>query len=368
MHFSNHLGNVLVTVSDRKRAEGTEGSTASGYRAEVLFASDYYPFGMQMPGREFSLEEYRYGYQGSEKDNELAGEGNMYTTHFRALDTRIGRWLSVDPKVSELPWQSSYCSMDNNPLFYNDPVGDKVIYGRGDVDKKTKRRIKKQVKARIKSDLRFADQHKRYRGDRENDIIYSDKTNFIEADGKRTNISAETVFEAQQVTNVRQGGSTDLHVAWNTNTLTLPKEISFDTHATSIENGRSFDRLWSNLNSTSLLQDAITWLISDEDRILTLTANSVSRENSAHYYVPTDVNHIGGPGKGGTWDSIQQLREARIRIVLNHFRSSPMITRNDFKRIKIGVEKNQIASNVSFSGGIRSSENRIKRKTKKRTF
>jgi hypothetical protein len=54
MHLSNHLGNVLVTVSDRKLAEGTEGSTATGYRAEVLFASDYYPFGMQMPGREFS--------------------------------------------------------------------------------------------------------------------------------------------------------------------------------------------------------------------------------------------------------------------------------------------------------------------------
>jgi RHS repeat-associated protein len=126
--LSNHLGNVLVTVSDRKLAEGTEGSTASGYRAEVLFASDYYPFGMQMPGREYSAEEYRYGYQGSEKDNEIAGEGNMYTTHFRALDTRIGRWLSVDPKASKNTWQSPYSSMDNNPVRNIDPFGDIVEY------------------------------------------------------------------------------------------------------------------------------------------------------------------------------------------------------------------------------------------------
>jgi RHS repeat-associated protein len=119
--LSNHLGNVLVTVSDRKLAEGTEGSTATGYRAEVLFASDYYPFGMQMPGRQFSAEEYRYGYQGSEKDNEIAGEGNMYTTHFRALDTRIGRWLSIDPAEYI---GSPYSSMANNPILMNDMLGD----------------------------------------------------------------------------------------------------------------------------------------------------------------------------------------------------------------------------------------------------
>jgi RHS repeat-associated protein len=122
--LSNHLGNVLVTVSDRKLVEGTTGSSATGFRAEVLFASDYYPFGMQMPGREFSQEEYRYGYQGSEKDNELAGEGNMYTTHFRALDTRIGRWLSVDPVTH--PFQSPFAAMNNSPIRYNDILGDEV--------------------------------------------------------------------------------------------------------------------------------------------------------------------------------------------------------------------------------------------------
>jgi len=67
---------------------------------------------------------YRYGYQGSEKDNEVKGEGNSYTTHFRQLDPRLGRWLTIDPKASSLPWQSPYCSMDNNPILLNDVLGD----------------------------------------------------------------------------------------------------------------------------------------------------------------------------------------------------------------------------------------------------
>ena len=69
---------------------------------------------------------YRYGYQGSESDNEVKGQGNSYTTYFRSLDPRLGRWLSIDPKASSLPWQSPYCSMDNNPIWFNDPMGDKV--------------------------------------------------------------------------------------------------------------------------------------------------------------------------------------------------------------------------------------------------
>jgi hypothetical protein len=32
------------------------------YKADVLTANDYYPFGMQMPGRKFSISSsYRYG-------------------------------------------------------------------------------------------------------------------------------------------------------------------------------------------------------------------------------------------------------------------------------------------------------------------
>lgn len=85
---------------------------------------DYYPGGSILPGRSFSSNNYRFGYQGSEKEDELSGLGNIYTTHFRQLDTRLLRWWSVDPKASEMPWQSSYLSMDGNPVMLNDPMGD----------------------------------------------------------------------------------------------------------------------------------------------------------------------------------------------------------------------------------------------------
>ena len=65
--------------------------------------------------------DYRYGYQGSEMDNEVKGEGNSYTTEFRQLDPRLGRWLSTDPVLH--PNQSPYCSMDNQPIIMRDPFG-----------------------------------------------------------------------------------------------------------------------------------------------------------------------------------------------------------------------------------------------------
>ena len=64
---------------------------------------------------------YRYGYQGSEKDDKIKGEGNSYTTEFRQYDPRIGRWLSFDPVFK--PHESPYAWNTNNPLSYNDPLG-----------------------------------------------------------------------------------------------------------------------------------------------------------------------------------------------------------------------------------------------------
>ena len=74
-----------------------------------------------MAGRGFSGS-YRFGYQGSEKDNEVSGDGNSYTTEFRQLDPRLGRWFSVDPVFQ--PWQSPYTSMDNNPIGKTDRLGN----------------------------------------------------------------------------------------------------------------------------------------------------------------------------------------------------------------------------------------------------
>jgi len=51
--LSNHLGNVLATVSDKKLGHTPDGTNIDYYSADVMTVSDYYPFGMLMPGRQF---------------------------------------------------------------------------------------------------------------------------------------------------------------------------------------------------------------------------------------------------------------------------------------------------------------------------
>jgi RHS repeat-associated protein len=109
---------LLQVVTDRKVPFTVDGVLV--YSADVVSYSDYSPYGVELDGR-YGSSGYRYGYQGSEKDDEVKGGGNSYTTEFRFLDPRLGRWLSIDPV--DQPWQSTYCSMDNNPIVYNDIKG-----------------------------------------------------------------------------------------------------------------------------------------------------------------------------------------------------------------------------------------------------
>ena len=52
---------------------------------------------MLMPGRNQQSEEYRYGFNGMERDDEVSGEGNQYGADYRQYDSRLARWTSVDP-------------------------------------------------------------------------------------------------------------------------------------------------------------------------------------------------------------------------------------------------------------------------------
>ncbi|MDB5250687.1 MAG: repeat protein [Segetibacter sp.] len=58
--FSNHLGNVLATVSDRIKqiVSPVNPGLVDRYEANVITANDYYPFGMLMPGRNKYLSEF----------------------------------------------------------------------------------------------------------------------------------------------------------------------------------------------------------------------------------------------------------------------------------------------------------------------
>ena len=118
--MSNHLGNVLATVSDKRLPVAKSNDTVvSRYNAVVVSASDYYPFGMVMVGRGFSSEKYRFGFNGKENDREITNGGVDFGA--RVLDKRIGRWFSVDP--DKKGWFSPYQSFGNNPILFKDPDG-----------------------------------------------------------------------------------------------------------------------------------------------------------------------------------------------------------------------------------------------------
>ncbi|MEO7176103.1 MAG: RHS repeat-associated core domain-containing protein [Saprospiraceae bacterium] len=114
------MGNVLATVSDRHISRAAAPGAVNYYLADILTQTDYYPFGMGMPGRTFSGEKYRYGFNGKENDNEIHGTGNQQDYGDRLFDSRLGRWLSIDPLQSKYADLTPYSFAGDNPIRFVD--------------------------------------------------------------------------------------------------------------------------------------------------------------------------------------------------------------------------------------------------------
>ncbi len=129
--LSNHLGNVLSTVYDRRTPIEIGGGnhTIKYFEADVIFATDYYPFGSgenytktggNKAGRYYSYSAYRYGFNNQEKDGEL---GEYYSFEYRVHDARLGRFLSVDPLFKKYSYLSVYQYAANSPIISQDLEG-----------------------------------------------------------------------------------------------------------------------------------------------------------------------------------------------------------------------------------------------------
>ncbi|MCC6185556.1 MAG: RHS repeat-associated core domain-containing protein, partial [Chitinophagaceae bacterium] len=150
--LTNHLDNVLATVSDKKLAvdEGqftlncqnytdavtglvytrcipVQTNTAPDgivdyYVADIITANDYYAFGSLLPGRQHGTKG-RYLFNGKEQDPEVKGAGAQYDYGFRIYDPRLGRFLSVDPLFKTYPYYTPYQFASNNPIIAIDVDG-----------------------------------------------------------------------------------------------------------------------------------------------------------------------------------------------------------------------------------------------------
>lgn len=77
----------------------------------------YDPFGSLLPGRNFSSNSYRFGFQGQVKDDEVYGAtGTSYAFEYRMHDTRVGRFWSIDPLAAKYPHNSPYAFSENRVI------------------------------------------------------------------------------------------------------------------------------------------------------------------------------------------------------------------------------------------------------------
>jgi RHS repeat-associated protein len=129
--LSNHLGNVITTISDRKlMVEDAQNlGFVHHYKPEILSIGEQYAFGISMPGRTFRVEDYRYGFNGKENQDELLGEDNAQDFGARMYDVRVGRWWGLDPLASKASNLSPYAAFANSPILMKDPDGkENAIY------------------------------------------------------------------------------------------------------------------------------------------------------------------------------------------------------------------------------------------------
>ncbi|MCB0303402.1 MAG: DNRLRE domain-containing protein [Calditrichaeota bacterium] len=106
LYIKDHLGSTRVVLDE-------SGTVTESY--------DYYPFGLEMPGRVYvqGTADTRNKFTGKERD----GETNWDYFGARYYDSAMGRWMAVDPLESKYPGWSPYNYTFNNPIDFFDPDG-----------------------------------------------------------------------------------------------------------------------------------------------------------------------------------------------------------------------------------------------------
>lgn len=118
---------IITDQQGNARISFEESSTTPG-TAVVRQENSYYGFGLVMPGGPVAMptaaNKQLYN-DGSEWQNDFSNLPDYYQTFYRNFDAALGRFIAVDPKVELSESMSAYQYAGNNPIVYNDPLGDR---------------------------------------------------------------------------------------------------------------------------------------------------------------------------------------------------------------------------------------------------
>jgi RHS repeat-associated protein len=97
----------------------------TSYTSDILMHTDYYAFGQEMPARKYVASDYRYSFNGKEKDKDLSTGAQNFG--MREYDQRIGRFFNRDPFTKYLPNKTPYAFAGNSPITFLDEGGGYMI-------------------------------------------------------------------------------------------------------------------------------------------------------------------------------------------------------------------------------------------------
>jgi len=114
--ITDHQGNARFSFKDN----GSGGM-------QILQENSYYAFGKTMPNSTVGLPtnpNNRLYNGGSEWQNTFSDLPDYYQTYYRNYDPAIGRFIGVDPMAETSDELTTYNYTGNNPVMFNDPLGD----------------------------------------------------------------------------------------------------------------------------------------------------------------------------------------------------------------------------------------------------
>jgi RHS repeat-associated protein len=115
--IKDHLSNVRAVVTDQREAGSAVAGIPQSYKPELAAYYNYYPFGMHQPSRTWTNGiNYRYGFNGKERDDSGEFGNTNYDYGFRIYNPGLGRFLSEDPLSNEFAWWTPYQFAGNMPI------------------------------------------------------------------------------------------------------------------------------------------------------------------------------------------------------------------------------------------------------------